>query len=311
MDADLDWCLTCERRLDGPQPYCSDLCKQRARTLPLPPQLVHHEYDEYNNHNDEDDVDDDDDEDTHNVVVHASTPHSWRWMPTDEAAIAAWAADIPYGAPPAEQEIISASPAPFRAAPPPNLIRPARRAVPPTLSMSTPPRELPPPSTPVLTPRRHPSTTSMAPSGYASMGQTSLCTTAATGSSLALSTPPLSQPVPISGSAGRQLHPSNTNDAHVVRSWVSPSPAALAPATARHYPHLQHLLHVHDAAAAALQKSASRKLLPAMLEPLAASWRPDADVFEEKASLPRVHTFRGDDHPSFRTRGRKESRAAA
>ncbi|KAF8199178.1 hypothetical protein BJ912DRAFT_691153 [Pholiota molesta] len=231
---------------------------------------------------------------------------------TDDAAIAAWAADIPYGAPPADPEPIpspttspSASPTTpsFR---PPNLLKTPRRAVPPTLSMSTPQRPAPLPSTPVLTPRRHPSSASMAPSGYASMGQTSLCT-AATGSSLALSTPPLSHPVPIVSSGSRQAPtPAPNADEHVVRSWVSPSPAALAAATARHYPHLQHIL-ANDPAAM-LQKSASRKHLPAMLAPVAGSWQTE-NVFIER--LPRVHTFCGDEHPSFRTRGRKESRAAA
>lgn len=304
MDADLDWCLTCERRLDGPEPYCSDVCKANARRTAY----VY--------------VPDDDDADTHHVLVHdtqLNALHKWRSMPTDDAAIAAWAADIPYGAPPADPEPAPSpstsacgsptTPGSFRAPPPPNLVKTPRRAVPPTLSMSTPQRPVPQPSTPVLTPRRYPSSASMAPSGYASMGQTSLCT-AATGSSLALSTPPLSHPVPIVSSGSRQAPAPAPNDEHVVRSWVSPSPAALAAATARHYPHLQHIL-VNDAAAT-LQKSASRKHLPAMLEPIAGSWQTEnvfiAQPFEK---LPRVHTFRGDEHPSFRTRGRKESRAAA
>jgi len=30
MDIDIDWCLTCEKHINGPSPYCSLVCKNRA-----------------------------------------------------------------------------------------------------------------------------------------------------------------------------------------------------------------------------------------------------------------------------------------
>ncbi len=164
MDADIDWCLSCNRRVEHGILYCCAACRPAARATPAPEPT-------------------------------SSTHHSWRAAHDERAAIHAWAANIPPGPPPppppSSDTLASSS------SHPPNLIRPPRRAVPPSLSMTTPallvPSSLPLPAAP----RRSSS------SGYASAGQTSRCTPA-TESSLALATPPPhTHPTPLLASSRR------------------------------------------------------------------------------------------------------------
>ncbi|KJA25675.1 hypothetical protein HYPSUDRAFT_199403 [Hypholoma sublateritium FD-334 SS-4] len=187
MDADIDWCLSCNRRVPHGLLYCSPACRPapaHARQEPT-----------------------------------ASATHSWRAAPDDRAAIHAWAAAVPPGPPPPAD---APPPVPAGSPAPPNLVRPPRRAVPPSLSMTTPAATAAAPhhhpaSLPLPAPRRPPSSASLALSGCASAGQTSRCTPA-TESSLA--TPPPhahAHPTPLLASSRR---PSVIGG--IFRGWAAP-----------------------------------------------------------------------------------------
>jgi len=261
-------------------------------------------------------------EDGDDVIFHPidSAEPTSRWFGSDSAGISAWAADIPSGAPPGDVQSLddqssfySFSNSTYRPLPP-NLLKNPPRIVPPSLSMTTPPVAAPVPSTPVLTPRRQQSATSIAPSANTSMGQTSL-TSAVTESSLA--TPASSNPVPI---ACVSQKPSVLEDMYVqVRSWVSPLPVPIA-STQRPQPQVT---------PTDLPK-ATPKPLPSSSHPShgftnqsAVYWVPSTVLTNQQYATKRPRRYepsRGrqldvplphDDHPSFRTRGRRASRAAA
>ncbi|KDR67934.1 hypothetical protein GALMADRAFT_146678 [Galerina marginata CBS 339.88] len=325
MDIDIDWCLTCEKRVEGDSPYCSPDCHDRAGPS--------HYYYSQSDHLSSSILDNDDDEDDvifHTIDDAAHTPQSYRWTGNDSAGISAWAADIPSGAPAGgissptddSSSFYSLSGGTYRQ-PPPNLLKTQRRLVPPTLSVATPPSVLPPPSTPMVTPKRQMS--SAAQPGNASTGHTSL-RSAATESSL-VATPASSQPVPIAAASRR---PSIIDDMYChVRSWVSPSPA---PVSTKPHPQTP-VLRVD------LQKFAfpprtttfppvkivsSPQSLRGFSEQSAGCWVAGPVLVEQpQTKRPNIYEpsrgrkpttelpFRHDDHPSFRTRGRKASRAAA
>ncbi|KIM44904.1 hypothetical protein M413DRAFT_9138 [Hebeloma cylindrosporum] len=317
MDMDIDWCLTCEKHINGSSPYCSLACAGP--------------WNEAHIYSDEDSsvAGDEDDDDVILHTIDPAEPTTSRWLGSDSAGISAWAADIPSGAPPPgdihspddeESSFFSFSRSTYRPSPP-NLLKTPRQIVPPSLSMTTPPAPPPTPSTPVVTPKRQQSTASIAPSADASMGQTSL-NSAATESSLA--TPASSNPVPISCASRR---PSILDDMYIqVRSWVSPSPAPIPstqqpqlPVTPMNLPK-------------ATPKPRSSQFRPVTIISSSHSSHGFADqsavywmagtVLDQFAIKPPHESFRGrtlpndiplrhDDHPSYRTRGRKPSRADA
>lgn len=195
MDADIDWCLSCNRRVDNGILYCSQACRPTRSAPQSAPEPT------------------------------ASTHHSWRAAHDERAAIHAWAANIPAGPPPPPDE----PPTPSGSPHPPSLLRPPRRAVPPSLSMTTPAAAAPHSTSLPLpaAPRRPSSSVSLALSGYASAGQTSRCTPA-TESSLAPATPPQhahAHPTPLLASSRR---PSVIGG--IFRGWAAPPSSPQLPA---------------------------------------------------------------------------------
>jgi len=132
---DLDWCLTCSKHIDAPgTQYCS------ARCMPSPSRPV------FSPLNADDWNDSEDDEEEAPIYHHIQDTSS---LTKCTKGIAAWAANVPSGAPPSQ---ISATPSSSSFQP--KLLRPSsssRRPVPPALSMSdsslsSTPLATPPPS---------------------------------------------------------------------------------------------------------------------------------------------------------------------
>ncbi|KAF9523053.1 hypothetical protein CPB83DRAFT_840007 [Crepidotus variabilis] len=231
MDIDVDWCLTCQRHIEGPTPYCSFECQDHAEpssSRPKPQVFCTCDEDE------DDDFSSLDDDDVIYHEIEAPTGSgSARWLGNDDAGIAAWAAEIQPGTP-AELSTSpccyhsprkSISPKTYR--PPPNLLKSSHRIVPPSLCTTAPQPESALTSTPILTPSRQSSINLLAQttSQQASLGKAS-SKSAQTDSSL--STPASSHPVPIH-LAGRKA--SAFDDMYTqVRSWVSPCPSIFVPA---------------------------------------------------------------------------------
>ncbi|PPQ94622.1 hypothetical protein CVT25_009353 [Psilocybe cyanescens] len=316
MELDCDWCLTCEKHIENDSPYCSLECQERA--APSEQGYCHQE--QYSEHPSSLADEDNDAE----VIYHPIEESSFRWAGNDFAGISAWASQVPYGAPagvssPCEdvQSFCSPQGSTYRP-PPPSLLSHHRRTLPPSLSMATPPHVRPPPSNPMLTPKRQPSFASITPTGNASMGQTSL-RSAATGSSL-VATPYSSQPVPIvrkqSLLDGMYSH---------VRSWVSPAPVQQRPQTPVLRVNPSKLIsHARSTAVFPVKVVSSPRSSCDVSEKSALCWMTSTVVvkptLQEKPCLSKPQRgrklvtdlpFRHDDHPSFRTRGRKASRAAA
>ncbi|KAF8159754.1 hypothetical protein B0H34DRAFT_674060 [Crassisporium funariophilum] len=314
---DIDWCLTCEKRVEGSSPYCSPDCQSRAGPSTSP--YYFQEPSEI--YSDEDDEE--------NIIFHPideAPIEPSRWTGNDSAGISAWAAEIPAGAPAGavssswddSSSLYSSSSATYR---PPNLLKPNRQAVPPSLCTAAPQTPSPPPlSTPMVTPKRHNYSTDsvLYSAGNVSMGQTSL-RSAATESSLA--TPASSHPMPISGSR----KPSNLGFilSHV-QSWVPPTPS-LAPAKQRANLPAQRAESKKFTVLASTNKSSPVKVVSSphsqhgFSDENAICWM-SSTILLEQPSAKRVPS-RGrrfahelplhDEHPSFRARGRKASRAVA
>jgi hypothetical protein len=233
---DTDWCLSCGRRVDGAAPYCSRECLSYDDPSPLnmfanfeeplsesasSSSQEHTEFEQFE-------------------PTPAPTTTSWVTI-KGPAGIAAWAADIPLGAPAgAPASPIAITPTRIRsplvrspksnspASPtlrPPVLLLPHHRPTPPTLCMSTPHTTLPYPSLPVLTPQQHVTLAALGPADSVSpsMGKTSLLS-ARTESLVATPSSPLALALPSSAKPS-VLGALATH----VRSWVSPSPQPLSP----------------------------------------------------------------------------------
>ncbi|KAJ4496305.1 hypothetical protein C8J55DRAFT_554021 [Lentinula edodes] len=115
---DLDWCLTCNRHLDSPNTnYCSPQCE------PTPSQQILHLSSDANDWTQSEELDASGDDAVIFHIVHDTS---------SAKGIAAWAANIPTGAPPSGPSTL-----PSYSVSPPKLLRPQyARPVPPTLSMS-------------------------------------------------------------------------------------------------------------------------------------------------------------------------------
>ncbi|KIK07729.1 hypothetical protein K443DRAFT_672991 [Laccaria amethystina LaAM-08-1] len=283
---DTDWCLTCDRHTEGNGPYCSFNCKHLAGP--------------------------DDDE-------------------NNSAAIIAWAAAIPLG--PAGTPLGPPSPTPTpppvhssssstysfstSACRPPQLLRP-HRPVPPTLCMSTPVTTAPPsPTLPIQTfhkPLTCPSILTLSKS----IGNVSLLS-AATEASLA--TPASANPMPISASCNKSFIGSIASH---VRSWVSPLPALAFSSQQKTPPPPP---RVDTAKFTVLSKKHHLSPLKSKSpsydddnDNLPVCWMSSTVLVDTKSAFnepkhPRGRrraselSLRNDDHPSFRARGRKMSRA--
>ncbi|PPQ65761.1 hypothetical protein CVT26_000362 [Gymnopilus dilepis] len=320
MDIDIDWCLTCEKRVHGSSLYCSPECQEHAATTdaysypPPEPSSVDQ---------------DDDDVIFHTIDDAPSTSFESRWSGNDFAGISAWAAQVPAGAPagglssPSEEYSCpeSSSGATYRPSPP-NLLKPHRRLVPPSISYASPPSALPPPSTPLeLSPRRRVSLQSVSQVANASTGQTSL-RTAATESSL-VATPASSQPVAIA-SASRKPSILDGMYSHV-HSWVSHSPSNNQPQTPLPpQEQARSSCKAHTTTFPSVKVASSPQSFHGHADQATVYWMAGTVIVDpphskrrdnyeaSRGRKPSVETsYHHDEHPSFRTRGRKASRAAA
>lgn len=225
--------------------------------------------------------------------------------------IQVWAAQIPPGPPPGESDLDPCSPKT------PSLLKSHRHVLPPTLAMSTPHQasvQSPSSSTPLITPKRHSSVNSVA-AQYASMGDTSAATTESS-----IATPASAHNIP-------SRKPSVLNLVYdQVRSWVAPSPIALSSQQ-----HLKSLHQQHPPTdkervqprPSVLTIPHNSPLNPHILsDQTTVCWVAGTVVLDSKPSR-SFHDYpissspspnsRGPEahHSSFRTRGRKASRAAA
>jgi len=280
MDIDLDWCLTCEKRVDGPSPYCSPQCGP---------------YD--------DPIDVDDDESVVSDIFFSD--HASRWLGNGSAGIEAWAREIPAG-PPAGPASTQCSPSASEYSFSSNSYRPqlltsSHRAVPPALCKPTPRPQPAPLSTPIVTPQPYQSANGMAQTNPDSIISKISLKSALTESSIA--TPASTHPMPIS------RKPSLIGDMYNhVRSWVSPSPAIFVPAQyqqQRHYP--PPLPTVEFTKYPTTHPDPSWMSGPETKPP---SKRPHQTP-RARSRLVSELALLHDEHPSFRTRGRRASRAAA
>ena len=247
MDIDLDWCLSCEKRFDGQGPYCSPDC-----------QPAHYEQSESDWSEEFDD----------DIIYHPidGPSYSARWFGNGDSGIHAWAAEVPAG-PPISSEHVHRPQLP-------SLLQPSRRAIPPSLCVSTPTANQP-------TPSALPTSVTPVPQRQSSLASLASLKSFPTESSIA--TPASSsQPLPISTSRKASIIGDVYNH---VRSWVSASPAIYVPPP------------VHRVSSAAI-----------FPEPTTAKPHPPS---RERSRLVSELALLYDEHPSFRARGRKASRAAA
>ncbi|KAF8801267.1 hypothetical protein BYT27DRAFT_7262078 [Phlegmacium glaucopus] len=298
---DVDWCLTCEKRVEAPNLYCSSDCRYLAASSST---FSDHLY-----------PDEDDDEIIIFHPVDAVTPlldTTSRWTGNDSAGILAWAAEIPYG-PPADDSFSSFTLQSVYQ--PPQLLPPHHQIVPPSLCTNTPKRANPPPSSPLLVtpkPRHISPDATIQPFDDPTTSRVSL-KSALTDSSLA--TPASSHPTPLN-LCGIYSH---------VRSWVIPSPS-LVP--------LKRAASPQQLKPSKLTVSARNTRLHAVKvvsppdtphgfpDEGAVQWKANAIFLEQQQHIKPVpkqqlrgyrlpHEFprQTDDDPSFRARGRKASRA--
>ncbi|KAI1796573.1 hypothetical protein LXA43DRAFT_563997 [Ganoderma leucocontextum] len=150
MDAvDLNWCLACGCRieLDGCTPYCSQNClnSDSPSTSAYPSHRTLPSFDERDSfHHDEDD---DSYHDDSLPDPQPSSPARNTWIGRGDAGIRAWAQAIPRGAPSESEDT------PSRTLKPKLLLQP-RKPVRPSLCMSRAQPALPEPSRPILTPQQ-------------------------------------------------------------------------------------------------------------------------------------------------------------
>ncbi|KAH9946518.1 hypothetical protein B0H21DRAFT_822706 [Amylocystis lapponica] len=320
MDAmDINWCLTCNRHIDteGTAPYCSRECfsydKPSTSMLFIPTTpLDLHSLPESTSEADEcDDC-------LQSAYDNVTGPGAW--IGKGDAGICAWAQDIPPG-PPSEPDHSTSTPS-FR---PPKLLLAHRRPIPPSLCMSKTIPAPPEPSRPILTPQQS------LPSLMSQSTSDTLASYATPSSSLSIGTP-ISEadihpapPVPYKSTLMHALA------AHF-RSWAAtPAPAHLPRETTV----------TRDASCMSVRRHSShRPCSPSCACPLGDDWSSftlaDADaksakyVEEEPSCVPTTfglrekvellshaldplyfHRTSTDDHPAYRSRGRKMLRVVS
>lgn len=296
---DTDWCLHCSRRFDGglQGAYCSQECFQRDHPNSSVPSLSHFAP-------------------LPLVVDDALSPSPTRWMGNDHAGILAWAREVSPGLPSDDRD---QTPSHSRKTSRPKLLSvPHRRPLPPSLSVASPHTVRPEPSKPIRAP--HPSSSHPLP--HRSLDGSSITTSLLTDS---VATPvstldhPLSQKTSLLGALATH-----------VRSWVAPTRLPAKPDRASHGPSI----HGVDPPAFTVFARAHRGPLAVLDEDILPSaaigkhddWDNEGDLLagwyasrvvrtdDHKPKVPFRPTPAAspldiDDHPAFRTRGRKPSRA--
>ncbi|XP_006462102.1 hypothetical protein AGABI2DRAFT_118963 [Agaricus bisporus var. bisporus H97] len=171
---DTDWCLTCNKRVDGARLYCSHECQYgpgpstHRRSFPRPTEPFYRAYLDDEGKGCERLLLEDDSNDSYSVEAVSRTD----WAGRGFSGIRAWAAEIPLGAQPDDQEPVSASSddsssisstsstsSIYRA---PNLVRPSR-PLPPSLTMSKSDFSITTPPRPIL--KLHNHLAALSPSG--------------------------------------------------------------------------------------------------------------------------------------------------
>ncbi|EAU90129.1 hypothetical protein CC1G_05667 [Coprinopsis cinerea okayama7 len=275
---DIDWCLTCSKHLDNTtSPYCSWECRPRAGPSNLC-SYPHQELSYDAELDDEQSLNDDDD-----AIYHTVNDVSHHY-----SGIEAWAAAIPAGAPCEEPR-----PVPAKRSRPPSVrssrssissptsvstvtYRPPEllkphRPVPPTLCMSTPRTVPSSPSLPIVTPQQQIAEFSTAAYSGGTMS------TGHTSIESSLATPASTKALPFSDRKSSSMLDSIASH---VRSWVAPSPFSK-----------------HDSNPCSDDDEAT----PVFVAP-------------PSKHHPRTHHMKAihdELHPSYRSRGRKASRAVA
>jgi len=326
---------------EGTGPYCSAGCQSDEAPSPsvLTPFHLDSPSEFYHGGN----------EDNESIYHQFQAAPKSRWAGNDSAGIIAWATDIPSGAPagaPSPDEgIFNPSPTPLPAFRPPKLLIPHQRPVPPTLCMSTPPPTRSYPSLPIVTPQQQMSSLSLGHSyDIGSADKTSLLS-GVTESFIA--TPSSAGPVPISP---HHHQPSIFCAlATHVRSWVSRSPQPQPKQTSLHVKQrfsptpptpnklvdsmnftivakTRHSrpLHFISSPRSSLDDLSDDDLSPAWWvssTTMVDTGSKVASSESEKKQLGQLPRGRhpilqlplgvSDDHPAYRSRGRKPSRAAA
>jgi hypothetical protein len=206
---DVDWCLSCGRHIVRFLPLSTQhlvltllqkpetvYCSQQCRYSDSPSSshgLCYIDESNSESHSESCEDDDDDDDVVYHVIEDASSKPTSRWAGNGPEGIAAWAKDIPCGPPEQLTHDITFLPhsPPRKQFPPPKLLLPYRRPVPPTLCMSTPHPTRPQPSVPITTPQQHIASLSLTRSTSEDFGSvtTSGTESIATPSSLAVPHP--------------------------------------------------------------------------------------------------------------------------
>ncbi|KAF5362541.1 hypothetical protein D9756_002554 [Leucocoprinus leucothites] len=175
MDMDTDWCLTCNKRVEGSN-YCSLQCRNGAGPSNyhrrLYPSYIQDEIaacedylPEEGEGCEEEFLEDDYDYDEDDQMCNIEAVSKTNWAGRGYAGIRAWAAEIPLGAHPEAQDLVSPPPddissdtsassttsSTYRA---PNLVRPSR-PLPPSLTMTKPEFSATTPPRPILNLQKH------------------------------------------------------------------------------------------------------------------------------------------------------------
>ncbi|EIN06176.1 hypothetical protein PUNSTDRAFT_46406 [Punctularia strigosozonata HHB-11173 SS5] len=335
--ADIDWCLSCSRHTDGTSPYCSDACYIAEN--PHPPAFLKPAAAP------DTDIDDfalEDDDDRSGSFAMPST--STHWPGTSPTGIAAWAALVPAGAPPSSPPPPSTStstpsstsasssrkPSPTRS---PRSLRPSALNSPPagrpSICLSRPQAAPCEPTLPIATPVEHlhhhlhlhrPTRDSLATLA-------TLTTHATTATESAVPTPATSlkdlSVIPTTtttttggpgGTGGGKRQPAFIRDlAHRMKTWGAGIGAAARASTPQ--------IAVLDGLEAATDHEKARYLVAATATTDATDDDHDDNnndddndaydvvrfsVVNHQCTLPRrASRCALDDHPAFKTRGRK------
>lgn len=274
--------------------YCSAKCRGQEQ----PPAAVNRYIDDTSDSYSDDDI----------LCYHEihPLPNKSHWVGNGSAGIAAWAANVSPGAPSIPLNNIYRSTSAYLA---PKLLLPHKRPIAPTLSMSVSHPEPPHPSLPILTPQQHMATLSLSSSGDG--GSTLTDPFIAT---------PSSASVP--HNSGHYQNGVLGALATHVKSWVKPTQPS--PPSSTHKKPRVVAKHVEPS----IQKFRSDPVC--VVSPSLSSdgssdddylWvAPKAAAKDKSSRAPPVEHPRGrlaveiplavrDDHPAYRSRGRKLSRA--
>ncbi|KAI0716014.1 hypothetical protein C8T65DRAFT_738261 [Cerioporus squamosus] len=316
MDAvDLNWCLACGCRieLDVCTPYCSQSCLNSDR----PSTSAHKSYTPLSSFvaAEPESVFDDDDEDSFldqcpqdAHLAHPASPSRNTWIGRGDAGIRAWASSIPRGASPELEETPSGTLKPKLLLQPPD--------VKPSLYMSRAQPAPPEPSRPILTPQQSLPSLSRDSSSIPSTSMVSLTTGA---SSFSVVTPATRSEV---GSLREAPVPRTTNNnflgglkAHL-RLWTASSSSQKevprsSTVTRKDTVRIVEESDIESTAARKIRRAASPTAFFNMPEQYPTKRREPGARTAAKENTQPATTRAADDHPAYRTRGRKVARVAS